>query len=129
MYRPGAEVAWRGNGSIDWELSPRTLPQPCKRFLVVISSALCWPNGWRPNPKCSFSTVRLSGVDIRNKQGIYEVIRKLAKEGVAILLISDEIPEVYFNTDRVLHMREGRLVGEFVPGETSEEALTEAVFA
>jgi simple sugar transport system ATP-binding protein len=69
------------------------------------------------------------GVDIRNKQGIYEVIRKLAHEGVAILLISDEIPEVYFNADRVLHMREGRLVGEFVPGEASEKALMEAVFA
>ena len=69
------------------------------------------------------------GVDIRNKQGIYEVVRKLAKEGVAILLISDEIAEVFFNTDRVLHMRAGRLVGEFVPGETSEEAVTEAVFA
>lgn len=69
------------------------------------------------------------GVDIRNKQGIYETIRKLANEGVAILLISDEIPEVYFNADRVLHMREGRIVGEFIPGEASEEALTEAVFA
>jgi simple sugar transport system ATP-binding protein len=69
------------------------------------------------------------GVDIRNKQGIYEVIRKLAKEGVAILLISDEIPEVYFNADRVLHMREGRLMGQFIPGEASEEVLTEAVFA
>jgi simple sugar transport system ATP-binding protein len=69
------------------------------------------------------------GVDIRNKHGIYEVIRKLAKDGVAILLISDEIPEVFFNCDRVLHMREGHLAGEFIPGETSEEALTEAVFA
>jgi simple sugar transport system ATP-binding protein len=69
------------------------------------------------------------GVDIRNKHGIYEIIRKLAIDGVAILLISDEIPEVYFNSDRVLHMREGRLVGEFVPGEASEEALMEAVFA
>jgi simple sugar transport system ATP-binding protein len=69
------------------------------------------------------------GVDIRNKHGIYQLIRKLAEEGVAILLISDEIPEVFYNSDRVLHMREGRLAGEFVPGEASEKALTEAVFA
>jgi simple sugar transport system ATP-binding protein len=69
------------------------------------------------------------GVDIRNKQGIYEVIRALAEGGVAILLISDEIPEVYYNADRVLHMRGGRLVGEFIPGEVSEAALAEAVFA
>ncbi len=69
------------------------------------------------------------GVDIRNKQGIYEIIRALAQEGMAILLISDEIAEVYFNADRVLHMRGGRIVGEFVPGATSEQALAEAVYA
>ena len=48
---------------------------------------------------------------------------------MAILLISDEIPEVYFNCDRVLHMRDGRIVGEFVPGAASEHALAEAVYA
>lgn len=69
------------------------------------------------------------GVDIRNKQGIYEVVRRLAEEGVAILLISDEVPEVYFNCDRVLHMRDGRLVGEFVPGVASQQALEEALYA
>ena len=69
------------------------------------------------------------GVDIRNKQGIYDVVRQLAERGVAILLISDEVPEVYFNCDRVLHMRDGRIVGEFVPGAVSEHALAEAVYA
>ncbi|HET6620770.1 MAG TPA: sugar ABC transporter ATP-binding protein [Dongiaceae bacterium] len=69
------------------------------------------------------------GVDIRNKQGIYEVIRQLAERGVAILLISDEVPEVYFNADRILHMRDGRIVGEFVPGNVSEHDLARAIYA
>jgi simple sugar transport system ATP-binding protein len=74
------------------------------------------------------------GVDIRNKQGIYDVIRSLAERGVAILLISDEVPEVWFNADRVLHMREGRIAGEFVPGQASDHAhgsglLSEALYA
>lgn len=69
------------------------------------------------------------GVDIRNKQGIYTMIHELAKNGVAILLISDEVPEVYFNCDRILHMKAGRLVGEFVPGVAREEELAEAVDA
>jgi simple sugar transport system ATP-binding protein len=69
------------------------------------------------------------GVDIRNKQGIYDVIRQLAERGVAILLISDEVPEVYFNADRILHMRDGRIVGEFVPGEVSEHDLAQAIYA
>lgn len=69
------------------------------------------------------------GVDIRNKDAIYRLIRDLAKEGMAILMISDEVPEVFFNSDRVLHMREGRIVGEFRPGETSETTLEEALYA
>jgi simple sugar transport system ATP-binding protein len=69
------------------------------------------------------------GVDIRNKQGIYEIIRGLARDGMAILLISDEIDEVYFNSDRVLHMRSGRIAGEYVPGASTEAALREAVYA
>ena len=69
------------------------------------------------------------GVDIGNKRGIYELVRKLAADGVGILLISDEVPEVYYQCDRVLHMREGRIVGEAVPGAVSEHALEERVYA
>ena len=69
------------------------------------------------------------GVDIRNKAGIHRLVRSLADGGMAILLISDEVPEVYFNCDRVLHMRSGRIVGEFVPGTASEAQLSEALYA
>jgi simple sugar transport system ATP-binding protein len=69
------------------------------------------------------------GVDIGNKQSIYQIVRGLADQGVAILMISDEIAEVYFNADRVLHMREGRIVGEYDPRRDSEHAIEEAVYA
>jgi simple sugar transport system ATP-binding protein len=81
------------------------------------------------NPKILILDSPTAGVDIRNKQGIYDVIHKLANEGVAIIMISDEIPEVYFNADRILHMRGGRLVNEYEPGTISEASLREAVFA
>ena len=69
------------------------------------------------------------GVDIGNKQGIYEIVHALALQGVAVLLISDEVPEVYYNCDRVLHMRDGTLVGTFTPGLQSEAQIMEAVYA
>jgi simple sugar transport system ATP-binding protein len=69
------------------------------------------------------------GVDIRNKAGIHAMIRALADGGMAILLISDEVSEVYLNCDRVLHMRDGRLAGEYVPGAIREDALAEALYA
>ena len=49
--------------------------------------------------------------------------------GIAILLISDEVPEVYYNCDRVLHFSGGSVIGEYLPGQVSQQQLAEAVNA
>ncbi len=67
------------------------------------------------------------GVDVGARAGIFEIVRGLAAQGKAIILISDEIPEVYFNADRVLHMRNGRIVGGYQPDVTSIDAIESAV--
>ena len=69
------------------------------------------------------------GVDIGNKRGIYELVRGLAASGVGILLISDEVPEVFYNCDRVLHMRDGPDRRRGVPGAIGEHELEERVYA
>jgi simple sugar transport system ATP-binding protein len=69
------------------------------------------------------------GVDIKNKQGIYEVVAELAARGVGVILISDEVMEVFATCDRVLHMRGGRIVGEAVPGRVSEHEMEERIYA
>jgi len=69
------------------------------------------------------------GVDIAAKDGIYEVVRALAAKGVAILLISDEISEVFYHAHRVLVMRRGRLAGQCIPHASSEEELQAMVDA
>jgi simple sugar transport system ATP-binding protein len=81
------------------------------------------------NPRILILDSPTVGVDIRNKQGIYGIVRGLAAEGVGILLISDEIEEVFATCDRVLHMRAGRIVDEAIPGRTTEAALRERVYA
>ena len=53
----------------------------------------------------------------------------MAEEGISILLISDEVPEVYFNCDRVLHFSDGTVVGEYLPGAITQQQLAEAVNA
>ena len=69
------------------------------------------------------------GVDVGARAGIFAIVRKLAEAGMAILLISDEIPEVYFNADVVLHMRDGRIVGQYRPRDVAIDAIEEAVHA
>ena len=63
------------------------------------------------------------GVDIAAKRDIYDVIGRLADSGIAVLLISSDLPEVLGMSDRILVMREGRLVGRFGRAEASEERL------
>jgi len=69
------------------------------------------------------------GVDIKNKQSIYEVVADLARQGVGVLLISDEVSEIFATCDRVLHMRAGRIVEEAVPGRILEHELEERIYA
>lgn len=63
------------------------------------------------------------GVDVGTKNEIYGIIRRLAEQGVAIVLISSEMPEVLGLSDRILVMREGRIVDECAKAEASEERL------
>lgn len=67
------------------------------------------------------------GVDIANKEGIYQIARKLAEQGLAVLMICDEIPEAYYNSHRVLVMRRGELVAEFNPHRCTEQEIAEVV--
>jgi ribose transport system ATP-binding protein len=63
------------------------------------------------------------GVDIGAKVEIYHLINKLVEGGAGVLLISSEMPEVLGMSDRILVMREGRLVGDLGREEASEERL------
>jgi ribose transport system ATP-binding protein len=63
------------------------------------------------------------GVDVATKVDIYRLISDLADQGVGILLISSELPEILGMSDRALVMREGALVGEFTRAQASEERL------
>ncbi|HYH76796.1 MAG TPA: sugar ABC transporter ATP-binding protein [Arthrobacter sp.] len=62
------------------------------------------------------------GIDVGAKVAVYRLMRQLAAEGMAILMVSSELPELIGMSDRILVMRDGRLVGE-LPAGTSEEAI------
>ena len=62
------------------------------------------------------------GIDVGAKAGIYHLMRNLAEKGVAILMISSELPEVIGMSDLVLVMSQGTIVAEF-PGEGLTEAM------
>jgi simple sugar transport system ATP-binding protein len=69
------------------------------------------------------------GVDVGARAGIFRIVRQLAEKGLAILLVSDEVPEVYLNADRVLHMAGGRIADEWDPRQTRLPDMEAAVYA
>jgi rhamnose transport system ATP-binding protein len=66
------------------------------------------------------------GIDIGTKAEVHRLLEELAGQGVAVLVISSELPEVLRLANRILVMREGRLVAEFDHDEASEERVVAA---
>ena len=63
------------------------------------------------------------GVDIGSKADIHEIIADLAEDGMGVLVVSDDIPELLHNCHRVLVMKAGRVTEELEPGGISEDEL------
>ena len=63
------------------------------------------------------------GVDVATKVQIYRIIADLADRGLAVLLISSDLPEIIGLSDRIVVMRHGRVVGELPAAEATEERL------
>ncbi len=80
------------------------------------------------NPKVLILDAPTVGVDVGAKAEIFKVVRHLAEQGLAILIISDEVSEVYYQCDRVYVMKKGKLTEQFKPCDVDECVLEEAVY-
>ena len=74
-------------------------------------------------PKVLLMDEPTRGIDIGAKQEIYALMEELAEQGVAVLFVSSEMEEVLGMSDRTLVMHEGRIMGELMRDELSEEAI------
>ncbi len=63
------------------------------------------------------------GIDIGAKSEIYKLLRALADQGKAIVMISSELPEVLRMSDRIVVMCEGRITGELLPEQATQERI------
>ncbi len=75
------------------------------------------------NPRVLFLDEPTRGIDVGAKQEIYAQINKLARTGLAIVLVSSELPEVLGLADRVLVLHEGHMTGEFTRAVATPEKV------
>ena len=78
------------------------------------------------NPKILLLDEPTRGIDINAKNEIYKLISKLASEGLGIVMVSSELPEILAISDRILVMSEGALTAEINSIEATEEKIMEA---
>jgi ribose transport system ATP-binding protein len=63
------------------------------------------------------------GIDVGAKAEVHALLRKLAADGTAVIVISSDLPEVLAVSDRILVMSEGRITGELRAEDATEEAV------
>ncbi len=74
-------------------------------------------------PKVLIADEPTRGIDVGSKAEVHALLRKLANEGAAVVMISSELPEVLGMSDRIAVMREGRLAGIFPRDGATEELI------
>ncbi|MDL5204627.1 sugar ABC transporter ATP-binding protein [Streptomyces sp. ALI-76-A] len=67
------------------------------------------------------------GIDVGAKAAIHDLVRRLARDGAAVLMVSSELPELLGMSDRIIVMRDGRIAGELPGGATEEDVVALAV--
>jgi len=77
-------------------------------------------------PKVVFLDEPTRGIDVGAKLEVYELINRLTAEGMAVVLVSSEMPELMGMSDRILILAEGRVGGEFEKSEATQEKLLAA---
>jgi D-xylose transport system ATP-binding protein len=87
---------------------------------VVIGKALL------SNPKVIFLDEPTRGIDVGAKLEIYQLINKLTEQGLAVVLVSSELPELMGMSDRIIMLHEGTIGGEFSKAEATPEKLLSA---
>nr|WP_236757427.1 hypothetical protein [Actinobacillus seminis] len=80
------------------------------------------------HPKLFILDEPTRGVDVGAKSEIYRMMIEMAKKGVAILMISSELPEIVGMSDRVYVMREGHIVGEVSAQQINQENIMSLAF-
>lgn len=78
------------------------------------------------NPRILILDEPTRGIDVGTKAAVHGLMSKLAAEGLAILMISSELPEILGMSDRVIVMREGHVTGHFSRAEATQENIISA---
>ena len=98
-----------------WKCAPTTIWQKARELSGGNQQKVVLAKWLSTNPRILILDEPTRGIDVGTKAAVHALMSELAAEGMAILMISSELPEVLGMSDRVLVMREGHVTGRFDP--------------
>jgi ribose/xylose/arabinose/galactoside ABC-type transport system permease subunit len=104
----------------------RSIEQPIRELSGGNQQKVVLSKWLLTKPKIIILDEPTRGIDIGAKAEVHKLISELAAEGMAVLMISSELPEVLAMSDRILVMREGKLMREFSKAEATPEKVIAA---
>jgi rhamnose transport system ATP-binding protein len=125
-------MEWLNRGRIDsateaqtarLKLSRRSLGQPVEELSGGNQQKVVLAKWLMTSPKLLILDEPTRGVDVGAKHEVHTIIRELANQGMAVLMISSDLPEVLRLSDRVYVMRQGRIAAEMPAAEATEEKI------
>ena len=105
------------------QLKHQGLDQPVDRLSGGNQQKVVLSKWLATNPKLLVIDEPTRGIDVGTKAEVHRLLSELAVRGMAVLMISSELPEVLGMADRVLVMREGRLMRELSRAEATQESI------
>jgi rhamnose transport system ATP-binding protein len=126
LVRSAAERAFAADWAVRLNLKYGRLVDPVSRLSGGNQQKVVLAKWLGRQPTLLIVDEPTRGIDIATKAEVHRLLVRLARDGVAILMISSELPEVLHIGDRILVMREGRLTAEFGHEDASEEKIMAA---
>ena len=128
------------NGVLQWSTIRRLTEEVMQRMTVKAASSetpigtlsggnqqkVAIARGLMTRPKVLILDEPTRGVDVGAKKEIYQLINQFKADGLSIILVSSEMPEVLGMSDRIIVMHEGHLSGEFTREQATQEVLMAA---
>jgi rhamnose transport system ATP-binding protein len=126
LVRAAAERAFAADWAVRLNLKYGRLVDPVSRLSGGNQQKVVLAKWLGREPGLFIVDEPTRGIDIATKAEVHRLLVRLARDGVAILMISSELPEVLHIGDRILVMREGRLTAEFGHADVTEEKIMAA---
>jgi rhamnose transport system ATP-binding protein len=126
LVRAAAERAFAADWAVRLNLKYGRLADPVLQLSGGNQQKVVLAKWLGRNPALLIVDEPTRGIDIATKAEVHRLLTQLAVDGVAILMISSELPEVLNIGDRILVMREGKLTAEFSHAGATEEKIMAA---